>query len=68
MIRPFRDILLGLFFITVGTLLDLKLLYANIWLVLLLLIVLQVSKAVIVTVLAKECSVRTGALHFKPDW
>ncbi len=52
-IRPFRDILLGLFFITVGTLLDLKLLYANLWLVLLLLVLLQLSKAVIVTALAR---------------
>jgi CPA2 family monovalent cation:H+ antiporter-2 len=35
-IRPFRDILLGLFFITVGTLLDLSLLVERLWLVLLL--------------------------------
>ncbi len=52
-IRPFRDILLGLFFITIGTLLDLKLLYADGWSVLLLLIALQLSKAIIVTALAR---------------
>ncbi|HEX2584795.1 MAG TPA: cation:proton antiporter, partial [Steroidobacteraceae bacterium] len=55
-IRPFRDILLGLFFITIGTLLDLKLLLSHGWLVLLLLIALQVSKASIVTVLARMFS------------
>jgi len=55
-IRPFRDILLGLFFITIGTLLDLKLLLSHGWLVLLLLIALQLSKAGIVTVLARMFS------------
>lgn len=52
-IRPFRDILLGLFFIIVGTLLDLPLLEQKLWLVLLLVISLQLSKACIVTVLAR---------------
>lgn len=52
-IRPFRDVLLGLFFITVGTLLDLQLLVRNIWLVLLLVAVLQLIKALIVTVVAR---------------
>jgi monovalent cation:H+ antiporter-2, CPA2 family len=32
-IRPFRDILLGLFFISVGMLLDVRLLFAQFWLV-----------------------------------
>lgn len=53
-IRPFRDILLGLFFITVGTLLNLHLLADKLWLVLLLVVLLQLSKACIVTVLARR--------------
>ncbi len=53
-IRPFRDILLGLFFITVGTLLDLQLLVDKWWLVLVLVLLMQLSKAVIVTVLARH--------------
>ena len=52
-IRPFRDILLGLFFITVGTLLDFNLLVDRLWLVLLLVVSMQLSKGVIVTVLAR---------------
>ncbi|MGE0115729.1 MAG: cation:proton antiporter [Steroidobacteraceae bacterium] len=55
-IRPFRDILLGLFFITVGTLLDLRLLIDKLWLVLLLVLLLQLSKALIVTMLARRLS------------
>src|SRR6188474_1368781 len=31
-IRPFRDVLIGLFFITIGTLLDLQLLFRQLWL------------------------------------
>ena len=52
-IRPFRDILLGLFFITVGTLLDLNLLIERFWVVLLLVAAMQLSKAMIVAVLAR---------------
>jgi monovalent cation:H+ antiporter-2, CPA2 family len=65
-IRPFRDILLGLFFISIGTLLDLRLLFTQLWFVILLVLVLQVAKAGIVTVLAHQIardwrkSVRTG--------
>jgi CPA2 family monovalent cation:H+ antiporter-2 len=65
-IRPFRDILLGLFFISIGTLLDLRLLFTQLWFVILLVVVLQVAKAGIVTVLAHQIardwrkSVRTG--------
>jgi len=58
-IRPFRDILLGLFFITVGTLLDLRLLADRLWLVLLLVLLLQLGKMFIVTVLARR---------FAKDW
>ncbi len=55
-IRPFRDVLLGLFFITIGTLLDLQLLIRNLWLVLLLVLLLQLVKAAIVTVVARMMS------------
>ncbi len=65
-IRPFRDILLGLFFISIGTLLDLRLLYMQSWMVLLLVLLLQIGKAAIVTMLAQQIArdwrkaVRTG--------
>jgi CPA2 family monovalent cation:H+ antiporter-2 len=65
-IRPFRDILLGLFFISIGTLLDLRLLFTQLWFVILLVLVLQVAKAGIVMVLANQIakdwrkSLRTG--------
>jgi CPA2 family monovalent cation:H+ antiporter-2 len=52
-IRPFRDVLLGLFFITIGTLLDLQLLVRRLWLVLLLVVALQVVKTAIVTLVAR---------------
>lgn len=55
-IRPFRDILLGLFFITIGTLLNLSLLMKQGWLVLLLLIALLLMKAIIVTLLSRMFS------------
>jgi len=58
-IRPFRDILLGLFFITVGTLLDFHLLIERLWLVLLLVLLLQLSKVGIVALLARR---------FTKDW
>lgn len=53
-IRPFRDILLGLFFITVGTLLDLHLVFDRFLLVLLLVIALLAIKTAIVTLLARQ--------------
>lgn len=52
-IRPFRDVLIGLFFITIGTLLDLQLLFGRLWLVLLLVVGLQLAKMFIVTVVAR---------------
>ena len=52
-IRPFRDVLLGLFFITIGTLLDLRLLFLQLWLVLLLVLGLQIIKAAFVTLIAR---------------
>jgi CPA2 family monovalent cation:H+ antiporter-2 len=52
-IRPFRDVLIGLFFITIGTLLDLQLLFRRLWLVLLLVIGLQLAKMIIVMIVAR---------------
>ncbi|HKQ84647.1 MAG TPA: cation:proton antiporter [Steroidobacteraceae bacterium] len=51
-IRPFRDVLLGLFFITIGTLLDMRLLFEQGWLVLLLVFVLSVVKTAVVVLVA----------------
>jgi CPA2 family monovalent cation:H+ antiporter-2 len=48
-IRPFRDILLGLFFISVGMLLDLDALWAELGVILLLLVSMVLLKAVIAT-------------------
>jgi CPA2 family monovalent cation:H+ antiporter-2 len=53
-IRPFRDVLLGLFFITIGTLLDLQLLFRRLWFVLLLVVALQIVKTLIVTLVARS--------------
>ena len=52
-IRPFRDILLGLFFITVGTLLNLHLVFEHLGLVLVMVAVLLVVKALVVALLAR---------------
>lgn len=52
-IRPFRDVLIGLFFITIGTLLDLQQLFRQWWLVLLLVVGLQLAKMIIVTIVAR---------------
>ena len=55
-IRPFRDVLLGLFFITIGTLLDLQLLLRQWWLVLFLAIALQAIKTTIVMLVARRAA------------
>jgi CPA2 family monovalent cation:H+ antiporter-2 len=65
-IRPFRDILLGLFFISVGMLLDLDVLVREFGLIVLLLLAMLVSKALIMTGVARFSgldgfkSLRTG--------
>ncbi len=65
-IRPFQDVLLGLFFITVGMLLDLSTLLPQLHWVLLVALLLIVSKTLIVTVLcylfgaSPGVSLRTG--------
>jgi CPA2 family monovalent cation:H+ antiporter-2 len=65
-IKPFRDVLLGLFFVTIGMLLDLRVVLQHFWLVLFLLLVPVVMKFVLITVLTKAfgnpsgTSLRTG--------
>ncbi|HSI95131.1 MAG TPA: cation:proton antiporter [Methylophilaceae bacterium] len=59
-IAPFRDILLGLFFITVGMMLDIRALIANIEWVLLLLVLIVFLKALIITQLARVFRHETG--------
>ena len=53
-IKPFRDVLLGLFFVSVGMLLDLRLLLTQLPLVLLLLAVLLLVKTAIVTLVVRQ--------------
>ncbi len=65
-IKPFRDVLLGLFFITVGMLLNVRVVMENWWLVLLLLCGPVLLKFALIAVLAKlfgasdGVSMRTG--------
>jgi CPA2 family monovalent cation:H+ antiporter-2 len=65
-IRPFRDILLGLFFITIGMLLNWRILLANWWAVLLLTALPMLVKALLIALLARllgasgNLALRTG--------
>ena len=59
-IAPFRDILLGLFFVTVGMLLDMRALVANIGWVMLLLTSLILFKAFIITQITRRFRHETG--------
>ena len=59
-IKPFRDMLLGLFFITIGMLLDVSLVLQHWWLVLLLLIGPVLMKFGLITALAKFFGASTG--------
>jgi len=65
-IKPFRDVLLGLFFITVGMLLNVRMVIDNWWLVLILLIGPVLVKFALIAALAKlfgssdGVSIRTG--------
>lgn len=59
-IKPFRDVLLGLFFITVGMLLDLDVVVVHWPMVLLLLILPVVFKFALITVLARLFGSRSG--------
>jgi CPA2 family monovalent cation:H+ antiporter-2 len=59
-IKPFRDVLLGLFFITIGMLLNIRLVIENWWLVLLLLAAPVLLKFVLITALARLFGATTG--------
>jgi CPA2 family monovalent cation:H+ antiporter-2 len=67
-IRSYREVLLGLFFITVGMLLDVRLLYHDLPVVTAILVGMLVLKAVVVTLVAKPVtgnwfkSLRTGVV------
>ena len=52
-IKPFRDVLLGLFFITVGMLLNVRLVLEHWWLVLILLVIPVLLKFALIAALAK---------------
>ncbi len=60
-IKPFRDVLLGLFFVTVGMYLDVKEVGANLGWVLLLVIVPVLAKLVLVVILARVFRAPLGA-------
>jgi CPA2 family monovalent cation:H+ antiporter-2 len=59
-IKPFRDVLLGLFFITIGMLLNVRLVIENWWLVLLLLVVPVMLKFGLIALLARLFGAPTG--------
>jgi len=65
-IKPFRDVLLGLFFVTVGMVLDLEVVLANLSLVALLLLIPVIAKFVLIVALARgfgsplSTALRTG--------
>src|SRR6185503_16990884 len=59
-IKPFRDVLLGLFFITVGMLLDPRLVAAQFWLVLGFLAVLLLAKCALIGALSRAFGASTG--------
>ncbi len=65
-IRPFRDILLGLFFISVGMMLDLSLIASDFAIILAIVLALTIGKAVIMAAIARVSglppfkAVRTG--------
>ncbi len=59
-IKPFRDVLMGLFFVTIGVKLDMHLLIVNWWLVLALLVALLLFKGLIVGVLSWRLGATPG--------
>ncbi|GIZ53441.1 monovalent cation:proton antiporter family protein [Noviherbaspirillum aridicola] len=59
-IKPFRDVLLGLFFITIGMLLNVRLVLENWWLVLLLLTGPVLMKFALIAALARLTGATTG--------
>lgn len=59
-IKPFRDVLLGLFFITIGMLLDLRMVLQHWWAVLLLLSLPLVLKFALIALLARAFGAAPG--------
>jgi K+:H+ antiporter len=59
-IKPFRDVLLGLFFVTVGMMLDLRLALTQAWLVLLLFALLLAVKGSVIALLARAFGAAPG--------
>lgn len=57
-IRPFRDVLLGLFFISIGNLLQRSVLFKYGWLILLALPTLLIIKALVIAILCRRLRVR----------
>ncbi len=60
-IKPFRDVLLGLFFVTVGMMLDLRLVFDRIGLVFAMLVLLMTFKFALIGVLARAFGKAPGA-------
>ncbi len=60
-IKPFRDVLLGLFFVTVGMMLDPRLVLEQAWLVLLLIVLLVGYKFALIGVLARAFGAAPGS-------
>lgn len=59
-IKPFRDVLLGLFFVTIGMLLDLRVVAEHFWIILVLLIGPVALKFVLITALTKAFGSPSG--------
>lgn len=59
-IKPFRDVLLGLFFVTIGMLLDVRVVISYWWLVLLFLALIILLKFGVVTVIARVFGSTSG--------
>jgi CPA2 family monovalent cation:H+ antiporter-2 len=60
-IKPFRDVLLGLFFVTIGMLLDVGVVLGKLWLVALLLVLLVGLKFALIAGLARAFGAGPGA-------
>lgn len=59
-IKPFRDMLLGLFFITIGMLLDFREVFANLLWIILLLALLLVGKGVLMMLISRAAGANPG--------
>jgi CPA2 family monovalent cation:H+ antiporter-2 len=65
-IKPFRDVLLGLFFVTIGMLLNVRVVFDHVWLVLALLVVPILFKLVLIAGLARLFGSRQGGDPHRP--